>query len=124
MLTPNQFAWQSILKSRFCSLMFLCLVGIASACLFGVGFFNENLSSGIGQVKGRIGADLIAVPSSYDKAAKDALFAGEACTILFPENPDTLAGYQRIGIPGQFTALSENAGVQLLLHSGTSAHCI
>ena len=88
MLTPNQFAWQSILKNRFCSLIFLCLVGIASACLFGVGFFNENLSSGIGQVKGRIGADLIAVPSSYDKAAKDALFAGDACTILFPENPE------------------------------------
>ncbi len=88
MLTPNQFAWQSILKNRFCSMMFLCLVGIASACLFGVGFFNENLSSGIGQVRGKVGADLIAVPSAYDKAAKDALFAGDACTILFQDNPE------------------------------------
>lgn len=88
MFTANQFAWQSIVKNRFCSFMFVALVAIASACSFGVGFFNENLTSGISQVKGRVGADLIAVPSGYDKAAKDALFAGDACTILFPDNPE------------------------------------
>ena len=90
MLTPERYAWQSLWRNRFCSLMFICLVGIASVCLFGVGFMNENLTSGIGQVKGQIGADLVAVPSAYHEDAKNALFAGNACTILFQEDPQQL----------------------------------
>lgn len=87
MFTPNKFAWQSIIKNRFCSLMFLCLVGIASACIYGVGFFNKNISSGIGKIKGQINADIIAVPSDYNEDAKNTLFAGNACTILFKNDP-------------------------------------
>lgn len=88
MLTPNNIALHNIAKHSFHSIVFLLLVAISSACIFGVGFFNENISSGIGQVKGHIAADLIAVPSDYNDDAKDALFAGDACTMFFKADPE------------------------------------
>ena len=88
MLTSNKFALNNILKDRFRSVIFLLLIAISSSCIFGVGFFNENIGSGIGQVKGRISADLIAVPSDYNDDAKDALFAGDACTMFFKADPE------------------------------------
>ena len=88
MLTPNKIALHSITKNSFRSIIFLLLTAISSACIFGVGFFNENIGSGIGQVKGRIVADLIAVPSDYNDDAKDALFAGDACTMFFNADPE------------------------------------
>ena len=88
MLTPTKIALHNITKNSFRSIIFLLLTAISSACIFGIGFFNENISSGIGQVKGRIGADLIAVPSDYNDDAKDALFAGNACTMFFNSDPE------------------------------------
>ncbi|MCR4888446.1 MAG: ABC transporter permease [Ruminococcus sp.] len=88
MLTPNKIALHNITKNDFRSIIFLLLTAISSACIFGIGFFNENISSGIGQVKGRIGADLIVVPSDYNDDAKDALFAGDACTMFFNSDPE------------------------------------
>ena len=88
MLTPNKIALHNITKHSFRSVIFFLLAVISSACIFGVGFFNKNISSGIGQVKGRIGADLIAVPADYNDDAKDALFAGDACTMFFKSDPE------------------------------------
>ena len=76
-------ALHNIAKHSFRSVIFFLLAAISSACIFGVGFFNENISSGIGQVKGRIVADMIAVPSDYNEDAREALFAGDACTLSF-----------------------------------------
>ena len=92
MLTPNKIALRNITKHSFRSVIFFLLASISSACIFGVGFFNENISSGIGQVKGRIGADLIAVPADYNDDAKDALFAGDACTMFFKSDPEEKIG--------------------------------
>ena len=92
MLTPNKVAFNNIVRHSFRSVIFFLLAAISSACIFGVGFFNDNISSGIGQVKGRIGADMIAVPSDYNDDAKDALFAGDACTMFFNADPDTVFG--------------------------------
>ncbi|MCR5600374.1 MAG: ABC transporter permease [Ruminococcus sp.] len=89
MLTPNKVAFNNIVRHSFRSVIFFLLAAISSACIFGVGFFNDNISSGIGQVKGRIGADMIAVPSDYNDDAKDALFAGDACTMFFKADPET-----------------------------------
>ena len=90
MLTPNNMALHNIARHSFRSIIFLLFAAISSACIFGVGFFNENISSGIGQVKGHIAADLIAVPSEYNDDAKDALFAGDACTMFFKADPEEM----------------------------------
>ena len=92
MLTPNNMALHNIAKHSFRSVIFFLLAAISSACIFGVGFFNENISSGIGQVKGRIVADMIAVPSDYNEDAKEALFAGDACTMFFKSDPEEKIG--------------------------------
>lgn len=88
MLTSNNIAIKNITKHRFRSVIFFLLVFISSACTFGVAYFNDNVGSGIGQVKGRIGADLIVVPEGYGDDAKDALFAGIACTMSFKNDPE------------------------------------
>ena len=90
MFTVSKFAWQSMVKQGFQSVIFFLLVLISSACLYGVGFFTENMQSGAEQAGSHIHADMIAVPSEYGDNAKDALFEGNACTILFRENPTEL----------------------------------
>ena len=90
MFTVSKFAWQSMVKHGFQSVIFFLLVLISSACLYGVGFFTENMQSGAEQAGSHIHADMIAVPSEYGDNAKDALFEGNACTILFQENPAEL----------------------------------
>jgi len=90
MFTVSKFAWQSMIKQGFQSIIFFLLVLISSACLYGVGFFTENMQSGAEQAGSYIHADMIAVPSEYGDSAKDALFEGNACTILFQENPTEL----------------------------------
>ena len=87
MFTPGKYAIKSISKQGFRSMIFFLLVFLSSACLYGVGFFIQNMQTGIEQVDKRIGADMIAVPSAYSDSAKDALFAGEACTIFFRDDP-------------------------------------
>ena len=90
MLTPERIAFYNITKQRFRSVVFFILIAVSSACIFGAGLFNENIGSAVGQVKGRIGADLIVVPSGYNDNAKDALFAGDACTIFFKSDPSQI----------------------------------
>lgn len=92
MFTVNKFVLQNTSHQKFRSFIFFFLICIASICLFGTGIFTENMQSGVEQASVRIGADLIVVPSAYGDTAKEALFHGEACTILFQENPvDSIA---------------------------------
>lgn len=86
MFTVNKFALQNISHQKFSSVIFFFLVFITSACLFGTGIFTENMEYGVQQASSRIGADIIVVPSDYSDDAKEALFEGNACTILFNEN--------------------------------------
>ena len=87
MLTPSKYALQSIYKRKFGSAVLFLLIFILSACLYGVGFFIENIRSGVEQAAGHVSADIIAVPSEYSDNAKSTLFEGEACTILFDNDP-------------------------------------
>ena len=87
MLTPSKYALQSISRRKFSSAVFFLLIFILSACLYGVGFFIENIRSGVEQAAGYVSADIIAVPSEYGDNAKSTLFEGEACTILFDNDP-------------------------------------
>ena len=87
MLTPSKYALQSISRRKFGSAVFFFLIFILSACLYGVGFFIENIRSGVEQAAGYVSADVIAVPSEYGDNAKSTLFEGEACTILFDSDP-------------------------------------
>lgn len=83
----NKVALQNISHQNFRSLIFFFLVFIASACIFGTGIFTENMKSGVSQTGNHIGADIIVVPSNFSDDAKEILFAGNACTILFKDNP-------------------------------------
>ncbi|MBQ3665087.1 MAG: FtsX-like permease family protein [Lachnospiraceae bacterium] len=87
MLTANRFALQRINHQRFRSLIFFFLVFIASTCIFGTDVFMENMESGVKHAENKIGADIIVVPSDYSDDAKEVLFEGNACTILFQNSP-------------------------------------
>ena len=87
MITANKFALQNIYHQRFRSLIFFFLVFIASTCIFGTDVFMENMESGVKYAENKIGADIIVVPSDYSDDAKEVLFEGNACTILFRESP-------------------------------------
>lgn len=86
MLTANKFALQNIAYQKFRSIILFLLILISSVCMFGTGIFTQNMQAGVEQAGHIIVADLIAVPSEYRDNAKEALFEGTACTILFDEN--------------------------------------
>lgn len=87
MFTANKFALQNITYQRFRSLILFFLVWIVSTCIFGTGIFTESMKSGIAQTKRTIVADIIVVPSEFGDEAREILFEGNACTILFQKNP-------------------------------------
>lgn len=87
MLSVNRFAAESICHQKFRSVIFVIFVFISTISVFSTNFIAANISSGIAQSKKRLGADIIVVPAGFDQNAKDALFEGTACTILFDDPP-------------------------------------
>ena len=87
MLSADRFAAENIYHQRFRSAIFIIFIFISTISVFATNFITANISSGIEQSRKRLGADIIVVPSGYDRNAKDALFEGSACTILFDRSP-------------------------------------
>ena len=83
MFTTGEYARQSIYYQKFRSIMFFLFVFIASTCLLGTWIFTESIQKGIRQAQSYLDTDIIATPSGYGEDAQDALFKGEADTILF-----------------------------------------
>lgn len=86
MFTIDKFALQSIAYQRFRSLMFFFCIFIVTTSLFATAVFTESMQAGVERTQGKVGADIIIVPSSYDEDAQEALFQGKANTILFDKD--------------------------------------
>ncbi|HAG13590.1 MAG TPA: hypothetical protein DCG49_06980 [Ruminococcus sp.] len=82
----HRYALQVISHQKFRSIIVFLLVFITTACVFGNSLFTSNLQAGTEKLRGRISADLMVVPAEYMDSAKDMLFRGTACTLLFPSD--------------------------------------
>jgi putative ABC transport system permease protein len=114
MFSVSKYALQCISHRKFVSTVFIALTFISTLSTFGTGVFTENMQSGVEQTRGQIGADVVVVPSDYSEDAKNALFAGDACTILLSKN-----------IVGDVSKIEgvKNASPQLYLETLTLSCC-
>lgn len=97
MISVRTIAVKSIVSRRFQSTIFFFFVFISTIALFFSMLCMENMKAGILETNRQLSSDVIIVPSSYDENAKDILFEGKSCTILFDENPvDIIRGVDGI----------------------------
>ena len=82
-MNTRKYVLQVISRSRFRSTIIFLLFFVTTVCLFGTGLFTGNLKSGSQKLYGRTYADMIAVPEEYLDSAKDMLFKGKTCSIMF-----------------------------------------
>ncbi len=87
MVTVSKFAIENIIHEKFRSILFIIFFLITTVSVFMTGFFIDNMNAGVKYINKQHLADIMVVPSGYDKSAKEALFKGTACTVSFEKDP-------------------------------------